>query len=566
MSLEVGGRLEAVAPRRSIYGRDYWRIAILLAAAAAIHTWLVVHTAIPARDSIAFARVANNLSSPSAGAKDGETRQRIDVIRTAEQPPGYPITVWVTEKALRLAIPDPRLPERSLLATQIANAVAAVFLVIPMYLTGRILFGRNAGFAAALLFQVMPVPARITSDGLSEGVYLLVVATAVLLGVRAARRPTIGGFLLCGIATGTSYLVRPEGLLVALGVGIVIVLAGLSRKWPRDVAAGRLIALGVGLALVGVPYMILIGKISNKPTSDHLVNPLDDHPAPIWLKIHGEGACKDTSVPRGLLATWWDPRKHEGKSRELWAIGAVWVETSKSLHYVIGALALFGLVARRRQMFAPDRGIWVMVAIGLFNLMLLIYLAARIGYVSERHTVLFTMLACTFAAAALEPLAVLLESLPGLGRLIVWPKAAPGGILLALVAATLPYTLKPLHAHREGHKHAGLWLAANMNDGDWLKDPLAWGEYYAGRTLYRPPVYHGRPKHVWVIVEKGKGSPHSRLPQWEEAVRLTTDREAVYRWPGDAPPGGPVVEVHRLTFAEYGKIMSRSSGPGEAAP
>ena len=130
------------------------------------------------------------------------------------------------------------------------------------------------------------------------------------------------------------------------------------------------------------------------------------------------------------------------------------------------------------------------------------------------------MISCVFAAAALEPLAILLESLPGVGRLVVWPKAAPSGILIAIVVSALPYTLKPMHAHREGHKHVGLWLANNMDENDWLKDPLAWGEWYAGRTLYHPPVYHGRPTSVWVIVEKGKGSPHSRLPQWEEAVML----------------------------------------------
>ncbi len=210
MSAEVGGRLEAVAPRRSLFGPDYVRLGVLLAVAIAIHAWLVMHTAVPARDSLGYARIANSLSHPNGGADPGEPRQRIDVIRTAEQPPGYPLAVWVTEKALR-STTDMPLADRSLLATQLANAIAAVLLVVPMYLIGRILFSRNVGFATALLFQVLPVPARVTSDGLSEGVYLSVMAVAILLGVRAARRPGVGGFLLCGLATGASYLVRPKG-------------------------------------------------------------------------------------------------------------------------------------------------------------------------------------------------------------------------------------------------------------------------------------------------------------------------------------------------------------------
>src|SRR5262245_3916238 len=278
MSAEVGGQLETVPPRRSLFGPDYLRIAILLAVGAAVHIWLVAHTSVPARDSLTFARIAVNISNPSAGAEPGEPRQRMDVIRESVHPPGYPIAVWVTLKVLRKVKHhgEAETAEDALLATQIANAAGAVLLVVPLYLIGRILFGRNVGFAAALLFQVLPVPARVTSDGLSEGVYLLVTGVAILLGVRAARRPGIGGFLLCGLATGASYLVRPEGLLVGVAVTVVILCAGLSRRWPRDVALGRLTALGVGVALVALPYMVLIGKLSNKPTEKHLLNPFED--------------------------------------------------------------------------------------------------------------------------------------------------------------------------------------------------------------------------------------------------------------------------------------------------
>ena len=156
MLADVGGRLEVVPHRRSLFAKDYWRISVLLLVAGAIHAWLVLHTAIPARDSMGFARIANNLSYPNAEQTTDPPRQRIDVIRDAQHPPGYPLAVWLTEKALRSSVSS--LPERALLATQIANAIGGTLLVIPLYLIGRILFGRNVGFAAALLFQVLPVP------------------------------------------------------------------------------------------------------------------------------------------------------------------------------------------------------------------------------------------------------------------------------------------------------------------------------------------------------------------------------------------------------------------------
>ena len=89
----------------------------------------------------------------------------------------------------------------------------------------------------------------------------------------------------------------------------------------------------------------------------------------------------------------------------------------------------------------------------------------------------------------------------------MWPDAAPVTFFLALVASALPYSLKPMHQQREGHKHAGRWLATQMNEKDWLQDPLAWAEWYAGRTLYKTASYDGQPEFVWIVIEKGKGSP-----------------------------------------------------------
>jgi hypothetical protein len=543
MPAVVGGRIEAVAPRRSLFGPDYVRLAILLIVAAIIHCWLIAHTSIPARDSLGFARLALNIGNPNAGVEPSERelhpRQRIEVIRTAEQPPGYPLAVWAMEKALRsTALP---LPDRGLLATQIANAIAAVLMVVPLYLIGRILFDRDVGFASALLFQVLPVPARVTSDGLSEGFYLLVVVVAILLGVRAARRPGIGAFLLCGLATGASYLVRPEGLLVGIAVGGVIAWAGLMRYWPRDIALGRLTALAVGLALVAVPYMLLIGKLTNKPTGGTILNILE-RPAPIWNGQPGAQAPRDGVISGPLFAEWWDPKKDDGKCRELWAVAATFKEVTKGLHYSLIGFAIFGLLAHRRQLFSPDLGMWVLVLLGCLSCGLLMYLATRIGYVSERHTVLFVMLSCIFASAALKPLAEFLAGTPVLGKLILWPRALPAVLLATLVLTALPFTLKPLHPQREGHKHAGKWLAEHMQPEDWLVDPFAWGEWYAGRTLYRTTEYRGQPSTTWVIVEEGKTTPHSRLPQWEHAQQLKARGEAVFEWHA-ATPGDETVAV-----------------------
>ncbi|MCI0699791.1 MAG: glycosyltransferase family 39 protein, partial [Planctomycetia bacterium] len=452
----------------------------------------------------------------------------------------YPLAIWSASKLVSLVSNRP-LPEHALLSAQVANAIAALLLVVPTYLIGRMLFSRNVGFAAALLFQVLPVPARITSDGLSEGVYLFATAVAIMLAVRAVRRPGIAGFLLCGLATGASYLVRPEGLLVAMGPGAVALWLGFRRQWPRDVALARLTALTVGVAFVAVPYMALIGKFSNKPTAPYLLNPTDGPPA---IYRGGPGAQR-ASTGGPLFAEWWNDEEDKGKSQLVWGVQAVLKETSKSANYVIWPLALFGIIALRRR-FAVEPGLWVLAVLAACNFALLVYLASRVGYVSERHTVLLTLLACQFAAAGLPLLAAALGQLmPRVERLGVRVTAA--SILLALVVSALPFALKPMHPNREGHKHAGRWLAANLTPQDAVIDPFCWAEWYSGRTLYRVPHGHNPnpPRNVYVILENGK-SPHSRLPTLQGAKELAAQGRVVYHWPENVPVAEATVQVYKL--------------------
>ncbi len=541
MAASVGARLEQVERPRSLFGPDYLRLAALAVVAVAVHGWLISHTALTARDSLGFARQALCFANPSAVPvpDGGRPKTTIDLVRAAEQPPGYPLAVWAVDSALKHVSSRP-VADRLLLSAQIANALAAVLLVIPTYLIGRMLFGRNVGFAAALLFQVLPVPARITSDGLTEGLYLLCSAGAIVFGVRAVRTKRVSMFLLSGLATGASYLVRPEGLMSVAGPGAVVLWLGLSRRWQRDVAFGRLAALGVGVALVAVPYMILIGKISNKPTSG-MMNPFDAPPGPVY-RGGPEGTQRPTST-LAVFAAWWDHERDAGKSRELWAFGAVFKETNKGANYLMWPLAAFALIALRRRL-ATEPDLWVLVVLIGCNFGLLTYLAARVGYVSERHTVLLTLLACQFAAAGLPLLAAAIgQLLPRVERLGVRVTAA--SLLVALVVGSLPFALKSMHTNREGHKHAGLWLSARITDNDGMVDPFCWAEWYAGRTLYRTSWNPPESKRTYVIWENNAATPHSRLPVLPEAdrVRKLPGSRVVYHWPENVPVDRAKVQV-----------------------
>ena len=181
MLADVGGRLEVVPHRRSLFAKDYWRISVLLLVAGAIHAWLVLHTAIPARDSMGFAhrqqfvlpqRRTNHRSTPPATSTSSATLRPAWLSpRGLAHGEGPSIVGLFTSREGSAGHAD-RQCDRRHAARHSALSHRPHSVRPKCRLRGR----------AAI--PGLTRPARVTSDGLSEGVYLLVMATAILLGVR----------------------------------------------------------------------------------------------------------------------------------------------------------------------------------------------------------------------------------------------------------------------------------------------------------------------------------------------------------------------------------------------
>jgi hypothetical protein len=243
-----------------------------------------------------------------------------------------------------------------------------------------------------------------------------------------------------------------------------------------------------------------------------------------------------------VLAEWWHGESDTLSARVSWAVKAVVKETGKALNYITALFAFLGIVVHRRRI-ASEPALWMLAVLALTNLALLMYLATRIGYVSERHTVLLVLLGCFSAASALGPVAMSLAGRPRMGWL--WAgRYAPAGLLLVLVVAALPGTFKPLHANREGHKHAGRWLAEHVAPDDGIVDPFCWAEWYTGRSLYLVPTDPPAPPAVYSVLEGDDDNPHSRLPRLQLAKDVAASGTLVYWWPA-GPPERAEVRVYK---------------------
>jgi Dolichyl-phosphate-mannose-protein mannosyltransferase len=525
---------------RSAFRIPYVALPCILLLGLSVRLWVVSHSQVAARDSIGFIRYALNLESPPLAAS------RLEVLKQSLHPPGYPVAVLLMSWPVR-ALSDSTECDAMVRSAQLVSVFSGVLLALSMYFLGRRLFGPVVALLTTALFQVLPVSVQVTSDGLSDGLFLLLAATTLWLGVRALEQPSWLRFLACGMGAGLAYLVRPEGLMLVAAAGLALVfgrkLAAPSR-WRQVLPNG--LALVAGALLIAGPYMALIGGITNKPTGGGLLHGED--PDKIWKARPVEmGERPFYSLP---LGAWWNDGINKGESRFLWATQSLFMEWLRSSHYLPGVLALFGLWLMRRRLREPAM-LFLVVLAGM-HAALLWLVAARAGYVSQRHTLLIVLVCCFFAAAAMLVVASWLAygwrshgARPTeqglLARRTFWCVA----LSALLVALSLPAATKALHGNRLPHKNAGLWLAENASPHDQIIDPFKWAEFYAGRSLRVEPNWNVHAGNLYVVLEPNSPNPHSRLPWLPRAEYLARTACAVYHWPEQVPLDQAKVVVYR---------------------
>ena len=522
---------------------DLWRLAFILLLTLAVRTWVVSHAIVTSRDSLGFIRYALQLEDPPQDpANPSRKMTRVEVIQRAEHPPGYYASVLLVSYPMR-AIMGGTTCDSMVLSTQVASVLAALLLTFPMYYLGRRLFDRQTAFVATLLFQCLPVWTAITSDGLSDGLFTLMAVSTLWCGVRSYCEPTAGRFVLTGIATGLAYLVRPEGMLLLAACGSVAVGCIVFRRWNWRPGLLRISGLVAGALLIGLPYIVLIGKLTNKPSGDILTNRMmGKDSTPSW-------GVSDRTAPPGvtiLLADWFSEMYNQGETREVWALKGVSKQILKTLHYVAPFTALLGLFVLRRRIREETALLYLVVQLGIY-LAALVMLAIMVGYISERHTLVVALIGCYLTAAALPVCGKWLTSIAIVGRRVS-PQTAAAALGFCLILLAIPGDFKRLHANRLGHHAAGMWLAKNAQPDEYIFDIFAWAEFYTGRTLRQLPDRFGwvaEHKPVYTILEPHNLNPHSRLTYLQEAKNIAAQGQPVYFWPEGNPEKATVI-VYRF--------------------
>jgi hypothetical protein len=455
-------------------GRRLLLAVVLLA--AVLHAISIARSFLPAQDGLKFIRIARQFQNDPWP----------DVVRDTDQHPLYPALVAVVEPVI--AVFRGAGPDTWRIAAQVVASLASLAILFPLFGLTRSLFDERIASMAVVIYALLPVPAEVGHDTLSDSLGLLAIVLSLRYGALALRSGDWRLALAAGLAGGVGYLARPEAALAPLAVSLAWVYTAARRLRSRTVIVSpALLALGLSVLFLVGGYALVKGQVSEKLALRN------------GAALGSQQAVIRTVpqlLPRGLNDPRWDFSPKEDSDRTpirhpLRALEWMAIEWWDELCWGFAVMTIWGLARQRfilglcRNREAVDSGQaerLVLAAFAAVFMLVLLRHTSALGYLSGRHTLPLVAISAPWAAAGT------FVCMRGLGVKLPWsPRLAwaIAGVGTCLVILTLAlYQLRPGHPTRGGHFAAGRWLAEHARPGDMVLDTRGWA-----RFISRAPGY-----------------------------------------------------------------------------
>jgi 4-amino-4-deoxy-L-arabinose transferase-like glycosyltransferase len=488
-----------IKPTNGLLGKkDIIYPAILLAAAVCIGIYLIVTAVLISKDGVTFIEYAKNLAlSPK------------DTMLNGYQHPGYPFLISAVHQIINFDW---------IYSAQITALLFRLFVLAMLYFLGKILTGREYSFLAVLILIFLPKPAEYGSDALSDWPHLFFLMTGILLLVGGAIKQQWWSFGFAGLLSGIGYLIRPEcAQIVVLG----LLWLGLQFFWPRrTITKGKAVFASIlllaGFLIIAGPYMKLKGAAFPKKSVD------------LFTSMQSQFQPDNTvteSAPNTVY-------KAGFASSNIAKAPAVLVQNiGDTLMWFFTPALLTGLyLFLRKQKWYEPQIFFITIFIAL-NIIVMIWLYCKHGYMSERHTLPMVAIMIFYVPQGLQVISNwLYEKFPekikqtstnGNQRLFV--------ILFIIgISICIPKLLTPLHYDKKCYKAAAQWIAQNTDKTAVIAVPDIRISFYAQR---RGINYEGKPvpENTQYIVRKFDTPKHGTVEKAalnETAVFSCSDKKS----------------------------------------
>jgi hypothetical protein len=442
-----------------------WLLAVV-GLSAILHLVGMARSPLPAQDGLKFLRVARQF----------QTQPWADVVRSSDQHPLYPALVSLVEPVVSLVISAK--PDAWRIAAQAVSALAALAMLWPLHrLTSRIFDERTANLAV-LLYALLPFPAAIGHDTLSDSLALSFTVAALCLGESTLRTGSWASAIGCGAAAGLGFLTRPEVALVPPVVAMAAVWR--RRDWSSELAVfGRLLAMSLSILVFVGGYATIKGELSEKLSLRWSTR--------IGTLAH-EARKPPPLLPKGLDDPRFDfsPKEESdhpsliGKPVEATIqLGREWAD---GVALFLIPVMVWGLIRARSLAAGSVEGRRLLLVYFAFFSLIAIRHAATLGYLSSRHTLSLIVVSVPWASAGIWAWVSGFPARRGLG--VSQGRRLGYAGLTALAVLGIVAQAKAGHPSRWGYRAAGVWLAEKAAPGDAVLDTRGWASFVRGIPGY----------------------------------------------------------------------------------
>ncbi len=416
---------------------DFFYITILLTATSLIGIYFIATSVIIAKDGVTFIQYAENFRTSPA-----------ETMLHSDQHPGYPVMILAAHKILGLIIANDT-PAGWIFSAQVAALLSRLLAAVVLYYIGKFLTDAKSAFQAVLILMMLPALAEYGSDALSDWPNMLFLAAGMLLLIYGAEQRKWWMFGLAGLAGGLGYLIRPESSqIVIFGLAwLVLQLFQSQRTFSRPKTIAAIVLLLAGFAVVAGPYMKLKGSLFPKK---NLVE--------FSLQIQGESEELPhnnivTQCAAGIFAI----DVVNGAFKLIQNIG-------QTLMWFFLVPLLVGAYSDFRQSHVLKRGRFFIFALVVFNILLMLWLYYRYGYMSIRHSMPLVVFTVFYIPTGIKTISLWLTPKLQPAKSI---SAGHPAVLIAIgIAICVIHILRPVHNDKIIYRKAAQWLTDNTNKND----------------------------------------------------------------------------------------------------